>query len=94
MIGWRGAPGTPDEPQHITKGKITTRILKSLGIKYHILKSKNDGIKIVFITSILSRIQTFNRIIYSSMKVLQEKYLSKLDCSLLIITIATKIKFY
>ena len=46
LIGWRGAPGTPDEPQHITKGKITTRILKSLGIKYHILKSKNDLKKI------------------------------------------------
>ena len=46
LIGWRGAPGTPDEPQHITKGKITTSILKSLGIKYHILKNKNDLKKI------------------------------------------------
>ena len=55
------------------------------------LKRKNNNVKIIFITSILSQVQTFNRIIYSSMKVLQEKYLSKLDCSLLIITIATKL---
>ena len=27
MIGWRGSPGIPDEPQHKVKGDITTKIL-------------------------------------------------------------------
>lgn len=44
LIGWRGAPGIKDEPQHIEKGKITIKLLKLLGIKYYILK-KNDNFK-------------------------------------------------
>ena len=42
MIGWRGAPGTVDEPQHGVKGKITIDILKLLGIKYCILNRIED----------------------------------------------------
>ena len=34
LIGWRGAPGQKDEPQHELKGKITTKLLKNLDIKY------------------------------------------------------------
>ena len=30
LIGWRGAPGKKDEPQHIEKGKITIKLLKLL----------------------------------------------------------------
>ena len=30
LIGWRGAPGQKDEPQHELKGKITTKLLKIL----------------------------------------------------------------
>ena len=44
LIGWRGAPGKKDEPQHIEKGKITIKLLKLLGIKHYILK-KNDNFK-------------------------------------------------
>jgi phosphonopyruvate decarboxylase len=44
LIGWRGAPGQKDEPQHIEKGKITIKLLKLLGIKHYILK-KNDNFK-------------------------------------------------
>ena len=46
MIGWRGEPGTKDEPQHITKGKITTQLLKLLDINYCILKSRKDLFKL------------------------------------------------
>ncbi len=46
LIGWRGAPGVEDEPQHKTKGKITTKLLKNLKLKYEILKSNNDIKKI------------------------------------------------
>jgi phosphonopyruvate decarboxylase len=44
LIGWRGAPGINDEPQHNLKGKITPKLLNLLNIKYCILK-KNDDLK-------------------------------------------------
>ena len=46
LIGWRGSPGSKDEPQHNTKGKITPDILKLLNIKYILLDKKKDLAKI------------------------------------------------
>ena len=46
VIGWRGSPGIKDEPQHMAKGKITTRLLKLLDIDYCILKNKKDLAKL------------------------------------------------
>ncbi len=46
LIGWRGAPGLKDEPQHMSKGKITLPILKNLNIKFVELKNKNDFSKL------------------------------------------------
>ena len=40
LIGWRGSPGMDDEPQHIAKGKITTKLLDNLNIKYFVIKEK------------------------------------------------------
>ena len=37
IIGWRGAPGETDEPQHITQGSRTTRLLELLDIEYVII---------------------------------------------------------
>ena len=42
MIGWRGSPKIPDEPQHKAKGKITLKLLKLLKIKYCILRNEKD----------------------------------------------------
>ena len=42
IIGWRGAPKSNDEPQHMIKGKITKSLLKLLNIKFIILKNKKD----------------------------------------------------
>ena len=42
VIGWRGSPSLKDEPQHNVKGKITRELLRLLGIKYTILRSKPD----------------------------------------------------
>ena len=42
IIGWRGSPNKKDEPQHITKGKITPKLLELLGIDYCKLGSKKD----------------------------------------------------
>ena len=46
LIGWRGSPGSKDEPQHLIKGKITRNILKLLGIKYEIINNDKDFYKI------------------------------------------------
>ena len=42
IIGWRGSPKKPDEPQHRAKGKITLNLLKLLKIDYCILRREND----------------------------------------------------
>ena len=42
MIGWRGAPGTKDEPQHEVKGAVTKKILSLLDIKTIELKEEKD----------------------------------------------------
>ena len=47
LIGWRGSPGMSDEPQHIAKGKITTKLLDNLNIKYLIIKDEKDFDKIL-----------------------------------------------
>ncbi len=42
LIGWRGAPKIKDEPQHLVKGRITTKILKLLKIKYCQINTNKD----------------------------------------------------
>ena len=37
LIGWRGAPGEKDEPQHIAQGKRTTQLLELLDINYEVI---------------------------------------------------------
>lgn len=37
LVGWRGRPGSHDEPQHVKQGKITTGLLNVMGIDYDIL---------------------------------------------------------
>lgn len=33
IIGWRGEPGTKDEPQHVYQGEVTVRLLDDMGIE-------------------------------------------------------------
>ncbi len=42
VIGWRGEPGKPDEPQHVAQGKATLATLDVLGIEYAILPDNDD----------------------------------------------------
>jgi len=42
LIGWRGSPNFKDEPQHMIKGKITTKLLKLLNISFCKIKEKKD----------------------------------------------------
>lgn len=46
LIGWRGSPGSNDEPQHQAQGEVTRSFLKLLGIKFIQLKSDKDFKKI------------------------------------------------
>ena len=41
VIGWRGEPGTKDEPQHVTQGKITLGQLELMNIPYQILNAED-----------------------------------------------------
>lgn len=43
ILGWRGEPGIPDEPQHIKQGKITGELLEVLGIPYAVLSADMPG---------------------------------------------------
>src|SRR3989344_508438 len=45
MIGFRGEPGANDEPQHKKMGKITTKLLETLGMPYEILPDDIDKVK-------------------------------------------------
>jgi len=42
VIGWRGEPGTIDEPQHMVMGGHTLKILELLGIKPLVVKAETD----------------------------------------------------
>lgn len=37
IIGWRGEPGTHDEPQHIYQGQVTIRLLEDMNIQPFII---------------------------------------------------------
>lgn len=45
MIGWRGEPGTKDEPQHVKQGEVTISLLEALSIPYDILPSSLEDAK-------------------------------------------------
>ncbi len=42
VIGWRGEPGDPDEPQHVMQGRITPSQLELLEIPHWILEAGSE----------------------------------------------------
>lgn len=44
MIGWRGEPNKPDEPQHVKQGRITKDLLDVLEIPYTVLSGQENDI--------------------------------------------------
>ena len=46
FIGWRGAPGVKDEPQHIIQGKILKNTLSNMNIKFENIEDVKDLKKI------------------------------------------------
>lgn len=47
MIGWRGEPGIPDEPQHIKQGLVTEAILKAMQVPYSIIDADCNYLDII-----------------------------------------------
>lgn len=47
IIGWRGEPGIPDEPQHIYQGEITVKLLNDMDIKTFVIgkETSDDEVK-------------------------------------------------
>lgn len=45
MIGWRGQPGVPDEPQHIKMGRVTKDLCDLIGLESYVLPSGKDAAK-------------------------------------------------
>ena len=43
LIGWRGEPGTKDEPQHVKQGKVTVGLLEEMGIPWRVLEAEPDA---------------------------------------------------
>jgi phosphonopyruvate decarboxylase len=41
LVGWRGEPGTEDEPQHVKQGNVQLDLIKAMDIPYLII-SKSD----------------------------------------------------
>ena len=43
LVGWRGEPGVPDEPQHVKQGKVTLSLFETLGIPVKVLPADEQG---------------------------------------------------
>ena len=43
LIGWRGEPGTKDEPQHIQQGKVTISLLEAMDIPHRVLAPEPEA---------------------------------------------------
>lgn len=39
VVGWRGEPGVPDEPQHLYQGEVTVKLLEDMGINPFIISA-------------------------------------------------------
>jgi phosphonopyruvate decarboxylase len=43
LIGWRGEPGTKDEPQHVKQGKVTVSLLEVMDIPHRVLAPEPEA---------------------------------------------------
>ena len=42
VIGWRGEPGTKDEPQHVFQGEVTLPLLETLGVSSYVMSKETS----------------------------------------------------
>lgn len=45
LVGWRGKPGTKDEPQHLKQGLVTIDMLNSMQIPYSIINKEFSNLE-------------------------------------------------
>ncbi|MCL1915763.1 MAG: phosphonopyruvate decarboxylase [Desulfovibrionaceae bacterium] len=45
LIGWRGEPGVPDEPQHLKQGKVTHALFEAMDIPCRVLSRRENEIR-------------------------------------------------
>jgi phosphonopyruvate decarboxylase len=44
IIGWRGEPGVPDEPQHAAQGRVMRDLLRSLGLEHDLIDGDTENV--------------------------------------------------
>jgi phosphonopyruvate decarboxylase len=49
MVGWRGEPGTKDEPQHVKQGEVTIALFEAMKIPCIVIDSNEDVAKKQFL---------------------------------------------
>jgi phosphonopyruvate decarboxylase len=42
LVGWRGEPGTHDEPQHMVQGRTQEDVFRALGVPYRVIGPADD----------------------------------------------------
>ena len=57
VIGWRGEPNVPDEPQHIHQGEVTLKLLKEMDIDYFVITKETTE------NEIEEKMNLFNKIL-------------------------------
>ncbi|KAH9600249.1 Thiamine pyrophosphate enzyme [Trypanosoma melophagium] len=45
VIGWRGAPGVKDEPQHVAQGRLSEELLRSTEVPFYVLSADCDDVE-------------------------------------------------
>jgi phosphonopyruvate decarboxylase len=56
LVGWRGEPGVPDEPQHVKQGKVTLDLFRALGIHCEVLPADPEP-AVACLTSVSDRMR-------------------------------------
>lgn len=51
IVGWRGEPGTYDEPQHIYQGEVTIKLLEDMNIANFIIGKETTDTEVVQVMS-------------------------------------------
>lgn len=49
IIGWRGEPGTHDEPQHVYQGEVTLKLLEDMDIEYFVVDQRSSCGELLFV---------------------------------------------
>ena len=52
LLGWRGAPGNDDEPQHRVQGRQTAAMLAAMDIPYFVLPVDDEGARAVLSSAV------------------------------------------